>query len=99
MGLTPSNGRVPVGGMRLANDRRGRLVGLRIVLPPSPKAKRRNRKVPDPVPLELRPEGYQPSKVEEEAVDMPKMTKAQVRRTFLRPFRFERRDKGGGGAP
>ena len=58
--------------------------------------KRRNRKVPDPVPLELPPEGYQPSKAEqEEETDMPKMTRAQVRRTFLRPFRFERRDKGG----
>lgn len=57
--------------------------------------KRRRRKVPDPVPLELPPEGYQPSKAEQEqTVDMPKMSKAQVRRTFMRPFTVERRDKG-----
>ena len=55
--------------------------------------KRRKRKVPEPRTLPLPPNGYQPSKAElEEGVDMPKLTKAQLRKTFLRAFRFERKD-------
>ena len=55
--------------------------------------KRRKRKVPEPRTLPLPPSGYQPSKAElEEEVDMPKLTKAQLRKTFLRAFRFERKD-------
>ena len=54
--------------------------------------KRRKRKVPEPRMLPLPPNGYQPSKAElEEEVDMPKLTKAQLRKTFLRVFRFERK--------
>ncbi len=47
--------------------------------------------MPESRALALPPKGHQPSKAEkEEEVDMPKLTKAQLRKTFFRPFRFGR---------
>ena len=52
--------------------------------------KRRKRKVPEVRMLPMPPEGHQPSKAKlEEVVDMPKLTEGQLRKAFLRPFRFE----------
>ena len=56
--------------------------------------KRRKRRLQEPRTLPLPPEGHQPSKAElEEEVDMPKLTKAQLRKTFLRAFRVERKEE------
>ena len=53
--------------------------------------KRRRRKVPEPRQLPVSPIGHQPSKAElEETVDMPGMTRAELRRAFFRPFDFKR---------
>ena len=51
-----------------------------------------------PVPpsqiLPMPPDGYQPSKAEqEEAIDMPGMSDEQIRETFFRPFRFVKQPK------
>ena len=55
------------------------------------KKKRRKRKAPEARTLSPPPKGRQPNKAEMgEEVDMPKITKAQLRKAFLRPFRFER---------
>ena len=56
--------------------------------------KRRKRKVPEPEALPMPPVGHQPSKAEQEAEsDMPGLSRAGLRRTFMRPFRFKR-DRG-----
>ena len=54
--------------------------------------KRRKRRLQEPRTLPLPPEGHEPSKAEpEEEVDMPKLAKAQLRKTFFRAFRFDRK--------
>ena len=50
---------------------------------------RRPSHVPEPRDLSMPPEGYQPSKAnQEEEFDMPGMSDQQIRETFFRPFRF-----------
>ena len=56
----------------------------------------RTRRVPIPEPrdLPMPPDGYQPSKEEqEEEIDMPGMSEQQLRDTFFRPFRVVRPPK------
>ena len=56
--------------------------------------KRRKRKAAEPEELPMPPAGHQPSKAEQEVEsDMPGLSRAGLRRTFMRPFRF-RRDQG-----
>ena len=46
-------------------------------------------RIPEPRDLPMPPEGYQPSKAEqEEEIDMPGMSDKRLRETFFRPFRF-----------
>ena len=66
--------------MSITNRKRGRPVEK-----PMPES------IPEPREIELPPRGYQPRKAELEAeVDMPGMTDEQVRKTFFRPFKFQR---------
>ena len=53
--------------------------------------KRAPERIHAPEPLILPPQGYQPSKAEQEAeIDMPGMSVKQIRQAFFRPFRFVR---------
>ena len=53
--------------------------------------KRRKRKVPEPEELPMPPVGHQPGKAEQEAeTNMPGLSRADLRRTFMRPFRRKR---------
>ena len=55
---------------------------------------RRPARIPEPRDLSMPPEGYQPSKADqEEEIDMPGMSDQRLRETFLRPFRHIRETK------
>ena len=55
----------------------------------SRKLTRRPERIPEPRGLPMPPEGYQPSKADqEEEIDMPGMSEKRLRDTFFRPFRF-----------
>lgn len=55
----------------------------------------RKRKVLEPEVLPMPPVDHQPSKAEQEAeTDMPGLSRTELRRTFMRRFRFKP-DRGG----
>lgn len=51
-------------------------------------AKRKKKKLPDPIEADFKRSTYQPSKAEQmEEQDMPELTVEQVRSMFMRPFK------------
>ncbi len=52
------------------------------------------RQLDEPDELKIRPKNYQPSASEKnDTIDMPGMSLEQVRKTFMRPFKFTRGER------
>ncbi len=49
---------------------------------------KQNKKIPEPIELEIKSSQYQPSKAEKEVeIDMPGMNEEELRVVFMRPFK------------